>query len=277
VKLRGRVAIVTGGSRGIGRNIALAYAREGAAVVVSARSIGELDATEKEMRKMGVHALAVRADVSAYTDVVNLVKKAVEEFSRVDILVNNAGIAGPIGPLSQADPDKWVRTIMVNLVGAFHCCRAVLPYMLARQKGKIINISGGGSVSPRPNLSAYGASKAALVRLTETLAMELAPHNIQVNTMAPGGSPTKIVEEIAEHAAAAGDKEAGQAQAILRGAGVDAKRQAALAVFLASDDSDGLTGRMLHVNDDWISLIGRIDSVMATDLYTVKRVQPTQS
>jgi len=276
VKLAGKVAIITGGGRGIGKNIGLAYAREGAGVVIAARTLDEIETTAREIQHCGGASLAVQTDVSDYTSVENLISEALRNFSQIDILVNNAGVQGPIGSVGEVDREEWVNTLMVNLVGTFYCCRAVLPSMKRNRRGKIINLSGGGSVSPRPNFSAYSASKAAVVRFTETLAGELIPWSIQVNTMAPGSTPTRITERIVAGGARAGSKEAQDAEEILRGGGVDPERQAALAVFLASDESDGLSGRMLHTNDDWPSLIGRIAEVMATDLYTVRRTQPRE-
>lgn len=274
VKLRGKIAIVTGGGRGIGKNIALAYGREGASVVVAARSRDEIEAIRREISDTGVSSLAVECDVARYADVERLVHRTRERFGAVDILVNAAGVQGPIGPLAEADPEAWRHAVTVNLIGVFHGCRAVIPGMIARGGGRIVNLSGGGAVSPRPFFTAYSASKAAIARLTESLAEEILPHRIMVNTMAPGATPTRMMEEIARGAQEAAPKEAQQAGDILRRGGVDTSRQAALAVFLASDDSEGLTGRMLHTNDDWPSHIGRIGDLMASDLYRIKRVQP---
>ncbi|MCC6449314.1 MAG: SDR family NAD(P)-dependent oxidoreductase [Candidatus Aureabacteria bacterium] len=274
MKLRGKIAIVTGGGRGIGKNIALAYGREGASVVVAARSRDEIEAIRREISDTGVSSLAVECDVARYADVERLVHRTRERFGAVDILVNAAGVQGPIGPLAEADPEAWRHAVTVNLIGVFHGCRAVIPGMIARGGGRIVNLSGGGAVSPRPFFTAYSASKAAIARLTESLAEEILPHRIMVNTMAPGATPTRMMEEIARGAQEAAPKEAQQAGDILRRGGVDTSRQAALAVFLASDDSEGLTGRMLHTNDDWPSHIGRIGDLMASDLYRIKRVQP---
>ena len=274
MKLKGKVAVVTGGGRGIGRNIALAYAREGADMVVAARTIAEIELTAREIAGLGVESMAVRTDVTQYGDMERLVAATLERFGRIDILVNDAGVQGPIGTVANVDPEEWVYTVMVNLIGTFYCCRAVLPAMISGKRGKIINISGGGSVSPRPFFTAYSAAKAAVVRFTESLAGELAPYNIQVNTMAPGATPTRMLEEVLGHAGEAGEGEVDKAEAVIGGGGVDTERQAALAVFLASDESDGLTGRMLHTNEDWPSLVGRVHEIMSTDLYTVRRVQP---
>ena len=273
MKLEGAVAIVTGAGRGIGRNIALAYAREGARVVVASRTEEEIEATAGEIVGDGGDSIAVTTDVARSGDAVRLVEAALDRFSRVDVLVNNASVQGPIGPVSTLDYREWADAVAVNLLGTFNCCRAVLPTMMEKGGGRIVNVSGGGSVSPRPSFSAYSASKAAVARFTETLAAEVLPYNIRVNTLAPGPSPTRLLEEIVRHAREAGPDEVSRARAVLAGGGVDASRQAACAVFLASGESDGLTGRMIHTNDDWECLIGHIPELMATDLYTIRRVQ----
>jgi len=138
----------------------------------------------------------VPVDVSDPAQVEDLVRHTVERFATIDILVNNAGIAGPVGPLQENDVAAWIRTIQVNLIGVYLCCRAVLPVMYKHNRGKIINLSGAGATNAWRNLSAYGTSKVAVVRLTETLALELEGTNIQVNAMGPGSIHTQMWEEL---------------------------------------------------------------------------------
>ena len=172
------MAIVTGAGRGIGRAIALAFAGEGASVIVASRTFSEIAETAAQVQALGGRALAVQADVANQADVTKMVEQAVQAFGTVDILVNNAGVQGPIGPLVENDTQGWIRTVMINLIGTFLCCQAVLPMMIQQRRGKIINLSGGGATAPRPHFSAYAASKAAVVSLTETLAEEVKPYNI---------------------------------------------------------------------------------------------------
>jgi 3-oxoacyl-[acyl-carrier protein] reductase len=274
-RLAGRVAIVTGGGRGIGRAIALALAREGAAVVVAARTAAEVKATSEAIEAEGGRALAVPADVADLACVERLEAEARTRFGGVDILVNNAGIQGPIGPAAESPPEVWARTIAVNLLGSFYCARAVLPGMIARRRGKIINLSGGGATAPRPFFSAYAASKAALVRWTETLAAEVRPHGIDVNAIAPGAVHTRMAEEVLAAGPAAGEAALEQARRQRETGGVPPERAAALAVFLASPASDGLTGRLISVFDPWERMTpAEIETIMASDLYTLRRVQP---
>ena len=273
MKLAGKAAIITGAGRGIGRAITLAFAQEGADVLVASRTLSEVAKTTEEARALGRHALALKVDVSNRDEVERMVAQALEEFGKLDILVNSAGIYGAIGPLVDNDPEKWVQTVRINLFGSFFCARAVLPVMIRQRRGKIINLSGGGASSPLPNFSAYAASKAAIVRLTETLAEEVKGFNIQVNAIAPGAVNTRLTDEILAAGAAAGEQALTVARRVKEKEGVTPEAAGELAVFLASDDSDGLTGRLISaVWDDWKSMNGRIDQIMASDLYTLRRV-----
>jgi len=273
MKLAGKAAIITGAGRGIGRAITLAFAQEGADVLVASRTLSEVAKTTEEARALGRHALALKVDVSNRDEVERMVAQALEEFGKLDILVNNAGIYGAIGPLVDNDPEKWVQTVRINLFGSFFSARAVLPLMIRQRRGKIINLSGGGATSPLPNFSAYAASKAAIVRLTETLAEEVKGFNIQVNAIAPGAVNTRLTDEILAAGAAAGEQALTVARRVKEKEGVTPEAAGELAVFLASDDSDGLTGRLISaVWDDWESMNGRIDQIMASDLYTLRRV-----
>jgi NAD(P)-dependent dehydrogenase (short-subunit alcohol dehydrogenase family) len=272
MRLRNKVAVVTGGGRGIGRAIALAFAREGAHLVLASRTLPEVEATAAEARALEAEALALRADVSQAQDVEAMLAFALAHFGKIDILVNNAAVQPPIGPLWENDPQEWLRTLLINLGGVFLCCRAVVPLMIRQGGGKIINLSGGGATSPRPCFSAYAASKAAVVRLTETLAEELKPFNVQVNAIAPGAVYTRMTEEVLAAGTAAGQKAVAEAARLKReGRGPEAAAE--LAVFLASEESNGLTGRLISaVWDDWRSIPGRIAQVMASDLYTLRRI-----
>jgi len=273
MKLTDRVAIVTGGGRGIGKAIALAFAREGAHLVLSSRTLSEAQATAAEARAIGQRALAMKVDVSERQEVEAMVAAALAKFGGIDILVNNAAVQPPIGPLWENDPDEWLRAVLINLGGVFLCCQAVLPIMIRQGAGKIINLSGGGATSPRPFFSAYAASKAAIVRLTETLAEEVKQHNIQVNAIAPGPVNTRMTEQVLAAGSAAGEEILARTRREKETGGVPPERAAALALFLASDESDGLTGRLISaVWDDWRSLASCLEEVMATELYTLRRI-----
>lgn len=273
MKLKDKVAVVTGAGRGVGKAIALAFAREGADVVVVSRTLSEVEKTASQVRALGRHALALRVDVSGVQEVENLVKSVLLSFGRIDVLVNSAGILGPIGTLVENDVEQWIGTIRVNLIGTFLCCRAVLPIMVKQGGGKVINLSGGGAAYPQPCFSAYATSKAAVVRLTETLAEEVKGFNIQVNAVAPGALNTRLQEEILAAGELAGEKALAEAKKVKETGGTSLEVPAALSVFLASDESDGLTGKLISaVWDDWQSMGKRVSEIVSTDLYTLRRV-----
>ena len=249
--LIGQIALVTGAGRGIGRAIAAALAGAGADLILLARTAGELDETAAQVRDLGREALPIVADVSRRVDVQQAVTQGLAWFGRVDVLINNAGIQPPIGPLVENDPEAWTQAVAVNLFGPFYCIQAVLPGMMARRRGKIINLSGGGATGPRHNFSAYAASKAALVRLTETVAEEVRPYNIQVNAIAPGAVNTRMLDEVLAAGAAAGAELAAAQKRQTQG-GTPAEVSAELIVFLASAAADGLTGKLISApHDPW--------------------------
>jgi len=275
MKLEGKTAIITGAGRGIGKAIALAFAREGADVVVVSLTLPQIAETATQIKGLGRCTLAIRGDIAEKEDVDNTVTLAIKEFGKVDILVNNAGIQGPIGPMVENNIDHWMKALHINLVGTYLCTRAVLPIMIEHHQGKIVNLSGGGATSPRPYFSAYAASKAAVVRLTETVAEEVKEFNIQVNAIAPGAVNTKMLEEVLAAGKAAGEKASAEAKRQLETGGTSPERVAALAVFLASDESDGLTGRLISaVWDDWEGMRDCIPEIMSSALYTLRRISP---
>ncbi len=272
--LHHRVALITGAGRGIGRAIALAYAQEGATLALAARTLGELEHTAQAAQTLGATTCIVCADVSDPAQVDDMVRHTVERFATIDILVNNAGIAGPVGPLQENDVAAWIRTIQVNLIGTYLCCRAVLPIMRQQNRGKIINLSGAGATTAWRHLSAYGTSKVAVVRLTETLALELEGSNIQVNALGPGSIHTQMWEELRDGAQTAGDSQLyALGQRVTSGGGAAIEQAAALAVFLASDASGPLSGRLISaVTDDVSSLPAQISRIMSSDALTLRRV-----
>ena len=271
MRLQNKVALITGAGRGIGRAIVLAYAKEGARLALAARTLPELEETARQAQALGAETCVIPTDVTSQAQVEEMVRRSLGRYSTIDILVNNSGVAGPVGPLQDNDVAHWVRTIQVNLIGAFLCCRAVLPVMLANNRGKIVNMSGVGG----RNVSAYGASKTALENLTEVLSQELDGRDIQVNAMAPGSIHTRMWEETRDGAEAVGDTELFElGRRVTSGGGASIERAAELAVFLASDESGALSGRLIRaITDDFHNLPPRIPQVMASDTFTLRRVE----
>ena len=274
--LKDRVSIITGAGRGIGRAIALAFAREGAPLILAARSAGQLEETATLCRENGVAAVSIPTDVAQREQVQHLAATALKEFGRVDVLVNSAGVYGPIGPTSEVDLNAWVQAVNVNLMGPLFLCRALLPHMQKRRQGKIILLGGGGATTPLPNFSSYAASKAGLARLADTLAEELKEFNIQVNVIAPGLVDTQLQDEVL----AAGNRAGGVYEKIKaareKGTGAVSPEVAAdLAVFLASGASGSLTGKLIAAPyDPWKQWQGQAEKLNSTPLYTIRRLDP---
>jgi 2-deoxy-D-gluconate 3-dehydrogenase len=183
--LEGKVAIVTGASRGLGRAIAVAFAEAGADVSLAARSRADLEETARQARAHGARALVVPTDVARYPEVEALVERTVRELGRLDVLVNNSGIATVV-PLAEASPDDWQRIVDVNLSGVFNGCRAAASHLIAQGAGKVVNIASVLATVALPGYTLYSATKGGIISLTRTLAVEWARHGIQVNAIAPG-------------------------------------------------------------------------------------------
>jgi len=273
--LKDKVSIITGGSGGIGRAIASAFAKEGSNLVLTSRTRSQLEEVRNDLRNYSSTVEVFETDVSNPKHVNRLIAFALKRFSTIDILVNCAGVYGPIGLITDIDCDKWIETININLYGTFLCMKAVLPTMIKNRKGKIINFSGGGATSSFPRFSAYAASKVAVVRLTETIAEEVKEYNIDVNAIAPGAVNTRLLDQVLRAGEAAGKDFLEKAIRQKREGGALPEKAAALAVFLASSKSDGLTGRLISaVWDDWEEMSKRILDIMSSDLYTLRRVSP---
>ena len=275
--LSGKVAIITGANQGLGLAISRRYLNAGASIVMCARNGELLTRAQKEMTiglALGQVIEVIPTDVSDFQSVEKMLKATLQRFGRIDILVNNAGIYGPMGPIENVDWGQWIKAIEINLFGSILMCRAVLPTMKKQQKGKIIQLSGGGATNPMPNISAYAASKAAIVRFAETLAEEVREYNIDVNAIAPGALNSRMLDEVL----AAGPEKVGQSffdksikQKESGGSGFE--QGAELAVFLASDDSNGITGKLISaVWDDWDHWIEHINELRTSDVYTLRRI-----
>lgn len=270
--LRDRSVLITGAGRGIGKRIAIGFAAAGARIGLLARSKAELDLADLEIEHNHGASLRLRADVRDYEQVSAAVDRMRVHYGQIHVLVCAAGIAGPIGPFAEIDPKHLADVAQTNLIGAMHACRAVLPEMIRRRSGKIILLAGYGCDMPRPYLSSYAATKAALVRFAETLSEEVAEENIQVNCVNPGATYTAMTDEILRAGDLAGEKEYREAAQVRTTGGTPHDRQLALCLFLASERSNHVTGKLLHVNDNW----KRLEQQSVTpESYTLRRVMKT--
>ena len=272
--LEGKVSIVTGSGRGLGRAIAIALAKEGSSLVLMARTLIELEVTAKETGLPQEKLLVFNGDIGKQADVKRMVKMTISKFGRIDVLVNNAATVLPIGPTRKVKIKDWKNAIQVNVIGTFLCTRIVLPIFVRNRHGKIINITGSGGTALE-NFSAYTTSKAAIIRFTETLAEEVKNQGICVNAVAPGGISTKMTEEIFNSGDVAGSKEHERAGKAIASKGVPLELPASLVVFLASDASGSLTGKVISaVHDNWKEFGATAQKLNDSDLYTMKRVYP---
>lgn len=252
MKLNGKVVVVTGAGRGIGREIALMCAREGGNLVLAARSVGALEEVASEIDAAGGKAQVVETDVSDPDAVASLASQALSRWGRVDVLVNNSGIGGPSAPLWEVQPADWEQTFAVNVTGVFLCCQAILPSMIERQSGSIINIGSITGKRPLLNRTAYAASKAALIGLTRTLAEEAGPHQVRINLVSPGLVEGERIDWVFEQQAAIQGRDAADVRAGLEMNTplrrlVTAADVARTVAFLASDESAGITGADVNV------------------------------
>jgi NAD(P)-dependent dehydrogenase (short-subunit alcohol dehydrogenase family) len=277
MKLTGRNALITGASQGLGKVIAEHFVRAGASVAICARDAELLSRTRAELESLatsGQRVLAMPCDVSSEEQVGNFVADAAGELGSLHTLVTNAGIYGPLGPTESVDLGEWTRAIEINLYGVLLPCRAVLPHFKRAGAGKIVMISGGGATNPLPNISAYAASKAAVVRLMETLAEEWKQYRVDINAVAPGALKTRMMDQVLK----AGPEAVGPAFYAknvkwVEGGATPPSLCADLCVYLASSESDGVTGRLISAQwDPWSKLHTYKDDF--GDIYTLRRIVP---
>jgi len=249
-----KVAVITGGGRGIGRAIALRFAEEGAAVVLAARTVSEIEAVAREVRDAGGRAAAVPADVADENNCKRLIHEAESQFGKVDILVNNAGEYGPVKPIEEITPAEWDRVIAVHLRGAYLLTRLVLPPMYARGSGAILNISSLSAKSAFGWGSPYASAKAGMLGMTRVVAAEAARRGVRVNAICPGPvTETKMSQNLGQTLAtrlgvSKEEQLKGFLNTILQGRGQTANEIASAALFLCSDEASAITGQALNVD-----------------------------
>ena len=274
--LSNKTCLVTGASRGLGAAVARRFWREGARLVLAVREPRSVDALVAELGADARPEVVVeRLDLAELDSVTSLVPRlAARGVETLDVLVNNAAVLGPIGKAWENAPREWASAVTADLVAPALLCAAVVPVMAKVGRGKIVNLSGGGATGPRPSFSAYGAAKAGLVRFSETLAEEVRDLGIDVNCVSPGPMGTDMLAVVERAgAAAAGDKEIAAARKALAGGDETLRAAVELVVFLASDASDGVTGKLVAALwDNWRDFPAHVRELAASDVFTLRRL-----
>lgn len=271
------LVVVTGGTHGLGLHLAKGFAAQGSNVAICARNQENLESAIVEIESQargGFKSLAVRADVSNQESVENFFDQVSSKFGRVDATISNAGVLGPIGPLVGNNSRDWTDAVAINLSGSMNVIAASARLMIPQGGGRIVQISGGGATKPMPNFSSYSSSKAAVVRLVETVALELRPHNIAVNAVAPGALNTRFLQDVLD----AGESYVGRefyenAVHQFQSGGAGFERAAELINFLVFDSSVTLSGRLISALwDDWRGL-GEHPHRLGEAVWTLRRVE----
>jgi len=271
--LTGQVALVTGSGRGLGRAYAIALAKAGATVALTARTESEIQTVQREIEQQGGHALAISVDVTNKNAVAKLVTTIEQKLGPIDLLVNNAGVLRAIGRVTDIDADDWWREVEINLLGSFLCSQAVLPGMIARKGGRIINVASGGGLSAFDCFSAYSISKTALIRLSESLAIENKEYGIVVFAIHPGNVRTSMSEYL--HDSEVVGQRAPWMQQTWRQRFAQAtdtpiERSVTLILQLAVGHADALSGRYIDAEEDLTMLLHRASEIQSKDLYTLR-------
>ena len=269
-----RFAVITGGTRGLGELLVNRFWHAGFSLVVSARQEDDIYKVLKGLpKRVDQKALAIPCEMGSSTHITEFIGRVKSACAQPAVLINNAAMQGPIGPLSVNDFSAWQQAVQVNLLAPVSLCQGLIPLMTSSGGGSIINLSGGGATGPRANFSAYATAKAGLVRFSETIAEELRPAGIRVNCIAPGAMKTDMLAEVLYQAHGAGEEEHSLASKVFEEGGASMERVADLALFLASDASKGITGKLISaVWDDWEHWPEHLSELSTSDAYTLRRI-----
>ncbi len=273
--LEGKSILITGGSMGIGYAIAEACLEAGARIFLCSRHQADLDRAVRELDGASGRAGAWRADVSVRADVDRLFEAAVHHCGSLDGVIHCAGVYGPIGPAIDVDPDEWFAAIRINLFGTFVVARRACQELARRSGGRIVLMSGGGAAGPFPNFTSYACAKAGVVRLTETLAQEVAKDNIEINCISPGFVMTRLHQQTVAAGEKAGADFLAKTLAQIESGGTPVKHTAEAAVFLMSDLAKGITGRFVAAPyDGWAEWPRHLKELASSDIFTLRRIMP---
>ena len=277
--LHGKNILITGGSLGIGLATAQVCLEQGARITLLARNSEQLDAAAAELAsKAGTASIVTAAcDVSSKDDLRRAFDLAESRFGKLDGVVHAAGIYGPIGSITDVEPEAWLEAIHVNLFGTFLVARESCSRMKKTGGGRIVLLSGGGASGPFPNYTAYAASKVAVVRFAETIALEMAPFGIEINVLAPGFVLTRLHQQTLAAGKAAGDSFLETTCDQMKKGGVPASVPAATAAFLLSDRTRGITGKFVAAPyDGWHDWPAHLAELQSTDIFTLRRILPKE-
>ncbi len=265
-----KCVLVTGGGRGIGKRLAIGFARQGARLALMARSKAELDLTHIEIEQSGGNALRIRGDVADPEQMTVAIDRVRVAYGNVpDILICAAGVLGPLQSFLTSTAKQWTDALQINLLGVVNACRAVLPGMVERRRGKIIILACDSGTSPKLNFSCYATAKTAIVRFVESIAAELSEHNVQINCLDPGPAYTSLTDEIIRAGDRVEAKVIANAVEVRSTGGTSPEEQLKIAEFLASELSNHITGRLIHIDDDWKKLKS---TSLRPDAFTLRRV-----
>ncbi len=269
VDLTGKVALVTGGGRGLGRHMAQKLAASGAAIAITGRTVESLEENIEAIRAAGGSAIGIAADVTDRAAVERMVQEVENQLGAVDVLVNNAGVLEEPGPIHETDPDVWWHVMDVNVRGPFLCARTVLPAMIRRKQGVIINVASAAGIGTIPYGSSYCASKAALIRFTDCLHTEVRQHHIAVFSLDPGTVRTDMAQYLID--SDEGKKYVSWFAGIFTGGrDVPPEMSADLVAFLASGQANSLSGRYISVEHNLPEMLQHVEEILQNDLYAMR-------
>lgn len=272
-----KVVLITGSSQGLGFEIAKRYLMLGANLIICSRNYKKVKKAHKTLdsiKKKNQKIISFSTDVSKNKSVYKLIKSTLKKFKKIDILINNAGVLGPKGNIENINWRKWVKTIEINLLGSVLLCKNIIPHFKKRNKGKIIQISGGGATSPFPMFSSYATSKAAIVRFIENLSEENNKYNIDINAVSPGIMNTNMLDQILKtKKILIGNKTYKKFLLAKKNDENNINKTCELILFLGSNHSDGLSGKLISAKwDNWKNWIKRKKFLKKSDVYTIRRI-----
>jgi NAD(P)-dependent dehydrogenase (short-subunit alcohol dehydrogenase family) len=270
-----KIVVITGGGQGIGKNMALTFAKLGSKVIICSRTRQDLEDVEKEIKDFGGFCESYVVDVAIYSQVEKFFQNVIKKHGVIDVLITCAGIYGPIGSLDENDIEDWKKAIGINLLGTVNSVKSIMPFMKHRKEGKIITLCGGGIGGPNivPNFSAYTTSKAAIAGFTEALSKELLDYNVQINAISPGAVNTRLLDIALKAGEKAGKEFLEKCRRQKLEGGTPPEKSAGLVVFLASKESNHITGKVLSAVWDDIAAFHNIkDELARSSIFNLRRI-----